>query len=104
MKSFFDKINDNPVYKWSVFTGGALLIFLLGVLATTIIQRRAEAVFVYTPQVQIDQFEPRNEEWGKNYPREYQSYMKTLDTTFQSKYNGNATVDMLEIDPRLVVL
>lgn len=49
MKSFFDKINDNPVYKWGVFAGGAIIIFLLGVLATSIIQRRTEAEFVYTP-------------------------------------------------------
>ena len=104
MKSFFDKINDNPVYKWGVFAGGAIIIFLLGVLATSIIQRRTEAEFVYTPQAKYDQFEPRNEVWGQNFPREYQSYMQTRDTSFKSKYNGNATVDMLEVDPRLVIL
>ena len=82
MKSFFDKINDNPVYKWGVFAGGAIIIFLLGVLATSIIQRRTEAEFVYTPQAKYDQFEPRNEVWGQNFPREYQSYMQTRDTSF----------------------
>jgi nitrite reductase (cytochrome c-552) len=67
-------------------------------------ERRAEAVFAYTPQVKHSQFEPRNEVWGKNFPREYQSYMNTKDTTFQSMYNGNVMIDMLEVDPRLVVL
>ena len=34
----------------------------------------------------------------------YESYYQTADTTFASKYNGNAMIDMLEVDPRLVVL
>ncbi len=51
-------------------------------------ERRTEAVFAYTPQVEYGQFEPRNEVWGQNFPREYQSYMMTSDTTFSSKYIG----------------
>jgi len=54
--------------------------------------------------VKIKQSEPRNEVWGQNFPREYQSYMKTSESDFRSKYNGNAMIDMLEVDPRLVVL
>ena len=48
--------------------------------------------------------EPRNEVWGKSYPRQYETYMDTKDTSFKSKYNGGAMIDMLEVDPRLVVL
>ncbi len=29
---------------------------------------------------------------------------KHADTSFRSKYNGSETIDMLEVDPRLVVL
>jgi nitrite reductase (cytochrome c-552) len=54
--------------------------------------------------VELKQGEPRNAEWGKNFPREYQSYIQTADTSFRSKYNGSAEIDMLETDPRLVVL
>jgi nitrite reductase (cytochrome c-552) len=67
-------------------------------------ERRAEAVFAYTPQVKYSPLEPRNEIWGQNFPREYQSYLQTADTSLRTKYNGSATIDMLEIDPRLVVL
>ena len=67
-------------------------------------ERRTEAVYAYTPPVKHSQFEPRNEVWGKNFPREYQSYLQTKDTSFQSMYNGSAMIDMLEVDPRLVVL
>ncbi len=67
-------------------------------------ERRAEAIFAYTPQLKLSQFEPRNELWGENFPRQYQSYLKTADTTFRSKYNGSATIDQLEEYPELVVL
>ena len=49
-------------------------------------------------------WEPRNEVWGENFPKQYQSYMQTSEGSFRSKYNGNAMIDMLEVDPRLVVL
>lgn len=90
---------------WGIFLGTMLVVFLLGMLASSIMERKAEAKFAYTPTVKINKLEPRNEIWGKNFPREYQSYLQTKqDTSFYSKYNGNGMIDMLEIDPRLVVL
>jgi nitrite reductase (cytochrome c-552) len=93
-----------PIVNWLILITTIIVVFLLGLLASSITQRKAEAVFAYTPTVKINQEEPRNDVWGKNFPREYQSYYKTEDTTFKSKYNGNAMIDMLEVDPRLVVL
>lgn len=81
-----------------------VVVFILGLLASRITERRAEAVFAYSPTGEIGQFEPRNEIWGKDFPREFESYYNTADTIFRSKYNGNAMIDMLEVDPRLVVL
>jgi nitrite reductase (cytochrome c-552) len=104
MKTITDRIKEKPILGWLLFIATVVVVFVLGLFASTIIERRAESAFVYTPQVEHSQFEPRNEIWGKNFPREYQSYMKTADTTFKSKYNGAATIDMLEVDPRLVVL
>ena len=46
----------------------------------------------------------RNEKWGENYPLEYESYIKTLDTNFASKHGGSAKVDMLTRYPELVVI
>ncbi|NJK84605.1 MAG: ammonia-forming cytochrome c nitrite reductase [Bacteroidales bacterium] len=88
---------------------GTLLFYhsyciLLGLLASSIVERRTEAVFAYVPEIKYPQWEPRNEVWGANFPREYQSYLQTSDTLFRSKYNGNAMIDMLEEDPRMVVL
>jgi len=90
---------------WAIFFGTMLVVFLLGLFASSIIERKAEAKFAYTPTVKINKLEPRNEVWGKNFPKQYQSYLQTKeDTTFYSKYNGNGMIDMLEVDPRLVVL
>ncbi len=104
MKSLTEKIKEKPYLGWLLFFSTVLFVFLLGMLASSVIERRAEAQFAYTPMVKHSQFEPRNDVWGKNFPRQYQSYMQTKDTSFRSMYNGSATVDMLAEDPRLVIL
>lgn len=81
-----------------------VVVFLLGLLASSIINRKSEAKYQFVPKVNIGENEPRNEVWGENYPKEYQSYMKTADTTFASFQGGSAMVDMLEEDPRFVIL
>jgi len=98
------KSTRKPWLNWLLFSATVVVVFLLGLFASSITERRAEAEHVYTAKVKITEFEPRNEVWGENYPREFQSYYQTQDTSFRSKYNGNATIDMLAVDPRLVVL
>ncbi len=93
-----------PILNWLLFIVTIVIVFMLGLLASSVIERRAEATFAYTPQVEHSQFEPRNAVWGKNFPREYQSYLQTSESEFRSKYNGSQMIDMLEKDPRLVVL
>lgn len=104
MTTIQEKISKKPWLGWLIFAVTVIVVFLLGLLASSIMERRAEAQFAYTPQVKLSEFEPRNEEWGKNFPREYQSYLKTADTSFASKYNGSVWIDMIEVDPRLAVL
>jgi nitrite reductase (cytochrome c-552) len=98
------KSGKSPLLNWGIFIATVVVVFLLGLLASSILERRTEAAYVNVPKNEINQFDPRNEVWGENYPREFQSYYGTADTTFQSKYNGNVMIDMLEVDPRLVVL
>ena len=89
---------------WILFIATIVIVFFLGLLASSVMERRTEAVFAYSPLVEHGQYEPRNEIWGKNFPREYQSYLKTSGSEFRSRYNGSDLIDMLEVDPRLVVL
>jgi len=104
MKPIREQIKDKPWLGWALFLLTIVVVFLLGLLASSVMERRAEAVFAYTPKVKHEPTEPRNEVWGQNFPKQYQSYMNTKDTTFASKYNGAAMIDMLEVDPRLVIL
>jgi len=104
MATLRDVIRQKPWLGWVLFTGTVVIVFLLGLLASSIVERKSEAMIAYTPQVEHGQYEPRNEVWGENFPRQYQSYKKTKEGSFKSKYNGNAMIDMLEVDPRLVVL
>jgi nitrite reductase (cytochrome c-552) len=104
MKPITELIKEKPWLGWIIFFATVIIVFILGLFASSIIERRAEAVFAYTPQVKYDQFEPRNEVWGQNFPRQYQSYIRTADTTFRSKYNGGALVDALEDDSRMTIL
>ena len=96
--------NKSRVKNWVLFTLTIIVVFALGLLASSILERKSESTFAYTPKVKIKKNEPRNKVWGENYPREYQSYLQNSDTLFKSAYNGNAMIDMLEVDPRLVVL
>jgi nitrite reductase (cytochrome c-552) len=100
MKSIQEWIKEKPWLGWVIFIITVGVVFLLGMLASSIVERRSEAVFAYTPEIKFSQFEPRNE----IFPREYNTYMKTADTSFRSKYNGSAMVDMLEESPRMAVL
>ncbi|MDP1621780.1 MAG: ammonia-forming cytochrome c nitrite reductase [Bacteroidales bacterium] len=97
-------LKREPWILWVLFFGTIIIVFLLGLLASSIVERKAEAEYVYKPKVNLEEYEPRNELWGENFPREYQSYLKTADTGFRSEFNGNATADALEHDPRMVVL
>lgn len=104
MKPLSEQIKEKPWKGWLLFLGTIVIVFFLGILASSIVERRSEAVFAYAPHNNFSQYEPRNEKWGANFPREFESYYKTADTSFKSKYNGSIMIDELEEDPNLVVL
>ncbi|MCX6333052.1 MAG: ammonia-forming cytochrome c nitrite reductase [Bacteroidia bacterium] len=104
MRSIQEILKGRPWLGWLIFLTTVVIVFLLGMLASSIMERRAEAVFAYTPEVKFSGNEPRSSVWGELFPREYDSYLKTADTSFRSKYNGSAMIDMLRESPRMVVL
>lgn len=91
-------------YLWLLFLATALAAFGLSMLANSIMNRKAESKFAYAPQVVIGENEPRNQVWGENFPRQYQSFLRTADTSFLSYQNGNKLRDVLDKNPNLVVL
>jgi nitrite reductase (cytochrome c-552) len=104
MKPIRELIKEKPWLGWVIFFVTLGVVFLLGLLASSIVERRAEAIYAYTPVVDYDQFEARNEIWGENFPLQYETYYETAETTFRSKYNGAGAIDMLELHPEMVIL
>jgi nitrite reductase (cytochrome c-552) len=104
MNTIRSSVQQKPWLGWVLFIITALVVFGLGLLTSNIIERRTEAQFVDQKKVDIQEFEPRNIVWGQNYPKQYETYMATRDTSFVSKYNGNAHIDQLEQFPALVIL
>ncbi|MBN2491109.1 MAG: ammonia-forming cytochrome c nitrite reductase [Planctomycetes bacterium] len=102
--SIESSVSRRPWLGWVLFLGTVVVVFLIGLFASTIVERRTEALVAYTPSTDIADREPRNEVWGRYFPREYQSYLRTRETTFRSKHNGSGLVDALAQDPNLVVL
>ena len=46
------------------------------------------------------EWEPNNAVWGRNYPVEYESYLRTRITDTKTRYGGSFPRDYLEADPR----
>ncbi|EMR02739.1 ammonia-forming cytochrome c nitrite reductase [Cesiribacter andamanensis] len=89
---------------WILFLATLVAVFLLSMLAYTIMDRKAEARFAYQSTVAIEGIVPQDSIWGLNYPRQFQSYQKTQDTTFKSLFNTSGFRDALDEQPELVVL
>ena len=91
---------------WVLFIGTMIIVFGLGWLISDIASRKEEAVFAYKPKVEIstDMIEPRDSVWGLNYPRQYESYNKTIDTTYSGPYLSSGHRDALAENPEMVIL
>jgi nitrite reductase (cytochrome c-552) len=98
-------IQRRPWVAWMLFIGTIVIVFLVGLLGASIVERRTEALLATGgPMRPLPQFEPRNAVWGEQFPRQFQSYLRTLDDSFASKYGGSRHRDMLAAHPEMVVL
>jgi len=93
-----------PWINWLIFLATVVVVFILGIFAASILERRTESKLYFQTVKAIPDWEPRNEVWGENFPREYETYLSTLDTSFASGHGGSANIDYLEKYPELVVL
>jgi len=82
----------------------AVVTFLLGLLANSIMNRSHEAEFIAKGGNNLEDQECRNELYKEFYPRQYDSWEATADTTFRSKYMSSQDDDLLALRPEMVVL
>jgi nitrite reductase (cytochrome c-552) len=81
----------------------AVAIFALAALIVTIFQRKAEALNPYVRLVEVNEHTTDPVQWGKNWPRQFDAYQRTVDTTF-TRYGGSEGAvpkSRLEADPWL---
>lgn len=104
MAKLREVIDRKPWVGWALFLGTALVIFLLGLLASSVMERRTEALYVDRPIIPIEPLEPRSEVWGLNYPAQYESFLQTKDTTFGGSSYGPGQVDVVKNYPNLAIL
>ncbi len=90
---------------WLLFGGTMAVVFCLGLAVSALMERRAEVASVFNNKRKvITGIESRNEEFKPDYPREYQTWTETARTDFESEFNGNVMVDVLEKRPEMVIL
>jgi len=91
MKRISDIVSEKPWVGWVLFIATLVAVFLIGLFGATIIERRQEAFI--TQQVKpLPEWEPRNEVWGENFPREFERYQMTAKTDFASKHGGSGKI------------
>ena len=100
------KTQDCPCRIWIGYLFFIVLlvgIFILGMLIMSVSERRAESAKRNTlyeiPPVEMDAAV-----WGRSFPRQYDSWKKTQDTGYITKYGGSRTRDYLRTTPEYMVL
>jgi len=104
MRSIQELTKSKPWLSWVIFGVTVVVVFLIGLFASTIVERRNEATYALQMIKPLPEWEPRNEVWGENFPREYESYRRTMTSEFASKHGGSMMIDYLEKYPELVIM
>ena len=83
-----------------------VIVFVLGLIVSSLLERRAEVVSIYNNRKHLfsDSIVSQNEKFAEDFPREYQTWAKTADTTYKGEFNSSQRVDVLAARPEMVVL
>ncbi len=81
-----------------VLAGVALASFLVLLLYQNIVSRKAEATQHVFRVVDVNENTTDPTLWGKNYPRQYDSYRRTVDIV-ETKFGGSEAFQHLDRDP-----
>lgn len=91
--------------EWLLFCIAMVLVFMSGVIISSLTEYRTETVSsVQDKKVTITGIEARSSVFGKNYPREYQTWADTATADLPYKFTGKVAVDVLAQRPKMVIL
>lgn len=90
---------------WLLFGVSMTVVFGLGLAVSALSERRAEVISLFNNRKNpMKGIVPQNEKFQSDFPKEYQTWTETANTDFQSEFNGNVMVDVLEQRPEMVIL
>ncbi len=90
---------------WLLFGGSMAAVFLLGLMVSSLMERRAEVASIFNNRKNpMEGIESRNPLFKSDFPREYQTWKATEETGFRSKYMSSNNDDILEERPNMVIL
>ena len=90
---------------WLLFGGSMVVVFILGLLVSSLLERRAEVVSIFNNRkTPMEGIVSENSKFASDFPREYETWKQTADTTFKSEFNSSQTVDVLAQRPNMVIL
>lgn len=77
-------------FRWMVLLTGLVALASFGVIAllVNIFERKQEARTPFVKVVEVDEISSDPEPWGRNFPVQYETYLKTADTS-RTEYGGN---------------
>ena len=105
LKKLAEAIRKKPIIGWGIFLVALVAVFVLGLLAASITERRAEVATLMANRIDaIEPMDAKSENYKNNFRREYDTWKKTQNMDFRSKHNGNQIQDILEERPEMVVL
>ena len=83
-----------------------VVVFVLGLIVSSLLERRAEVVSIYNNRKHMfkDSIVSQNELFAEDFPREYQTWANTTDTTYKGEFNSSQRSDVLAARPEMVVL
>lgn len=85
---------------WTVFIAAAAGTAGLMALGRNIDDRQDEAKLRAFPVTKLSESTVDPKEWGKNFPKQYDSYIRTVDIE-RTKYGGSENIQKLDTDPYL---
>lgn len=84
---------------------GIIIVLAAGLVSVLLfLKNQPPQVRGFQPLVEIAAMEPVSAEWGKNFPNQYTTFLKTQDNKIDTTYGGSSAFSHLENDPRQVIL
>jgi nitrite reductase (cytochrome c-552) len=92
--------------KYSTILLVGIIVVLAAVLAGVLVFQKNQPAQerAFEPLVEVKAMEPDSSIWGKNFPNQYDTLMKTATNNIDTTYGGSSQFSWLERDPRQVIL